>query len=244
MSVGPVRMGFLCVWTATRKGGGESVVASCNRSSDTVSERWLANPSADRWLVASVPLRFDVTRPSPLTTPLSRCAVAVSARCVVWGPPARPGGGRPDVLLGPAPPPPPKGTASASGRGARVGWLAGWLAGRLAGWLAVDPPAICHFVMTCRHMCISTPLPFLHVHPPCCLARTRRLQVDMSSATKARVLGACLARRDFEISNYLLSMEDQFGLPEVLRACTLLGIHQSVCYFGFVLFFFPPGNAR
>jgi len=46
--------------------------------------------------------------------------------------------------------------------------------------------------------------------------------VELSTGTKTRVLAACWARKDHELSQYCLSKIEQFGLPEILKAVNLL----------------------
>jgi len=51
--------------------------------------------------------------------------------------------------------------------------------------------------------------------------------VDLSSATKARILAACWARRDHEIGDYLLDNK-HWGLPEVLKALKFLDANRKI----------------
>lgn len=66
------------------------------------------------------------------------------------------------------------------------------------------------------HLYVSVLISLLHV------------DVQLSHATKARILAAALGRRDKSLSNYLLNMRQLFQLPEVLKALKILDAPRKI----------------
>jgi hypothetical protein len=47
--------------------------------------------------------------------------------------------------------------------------------------------------------------------------------VELSTVTKSRVLAACWQLRKFELADHLVSLDNHFNIPEVLKALKILG---------------------
>lgn len=52
--------------------------------------------------------------------------------------------------------------------------------------------------------------------------------VEISKASRSRILAACWSRKDFELPDFLMLNEELFGLPQILGGLNLLDAPRKV----------------